>query len=137
MRELSWSYCKGCGSVCNVCHLSLLMLMTLSARDVNEAIQWMEEKEPLLTSEDYGKDLVSSEALFHSHKRLERNLAVMDDKVSFPWHIKVMCSSSCLEYPQEDVVSSWLSIKERFFCGTVICLLILIHICSLVLHSSY
>jgi spectrin alpha len=59
------------------------MLMTLSARDVNEAIQWMEEKEPQLTSEDYGKDLVSSEALFHNHKRLERNLAVMDDKVSF------------------------------------------------------
>ncbi|GAB1285753.1 Spectrin alpha chain, erythrocytic 1 [Apodemus speciosus] len=50
-------------------------------RDVNEAIQWMEEKEPQITSEDYGKDLVSSEALFHNHKRLERNLAVMDDKV--------------------------------------------------------
>ncbi|XP_003500317.1 spectrin alpha chain, erythrocytic 1 isoform X2, partial [Cricetulus griseus] len=50
-------------------------------RDVTEAIQWMEEKEPLLTSEDYGKDLVSSEALFHNHKGLERNLAVMDDKV--------------------------------------------------------
>lgn len=65
------------------CHLVLLMFMTLSGRDVTEAIQWMEEKEPLLTSEDYGKDLVSSEALFHSHKGLERNLAVMDDKVSF------------------------------------------------------
>lgn len=71
--------------LCNACHLGLLMLMTLSDRDVNEAIQWMEEKEPLLTSEDYGKDLVTSEALFHSHKRLERNLAVMDDKVSLCW----------------------------------------------------
>lgn len=67
---------------CHACCLGLWVLMTLSGRDVTEAIQWMEEKEPLLTSEDYGKDLVSSEALFHSHKGLERNLAVMDDKVS-------------------------------------------------------
>lgn len=67
------------------CHLGLLVFMILSGRDVTEAIQWMEEKEPLLTSEDYGKDLVSSEALFHNHKGLERNLAVMDDKVSFCW----------------------------------------------------
>ncbi|XP_012372086.2 LOW QUALITY PROTEIN: spectrin alpha chain, erythrocytic 1-like, partial [Octodon degus] len=50
-------------------------------RDVTEAIQWIKEKEPLLISEDYGKDLVSSEALFHSHKGLERSLAVMDDKI--------------------------------------------------------
>ncbi|XP_044530944.1 spectrin alpha chain, erythrocytic 1 [Gracilinanus agilis] len=50
-------------------------------RDVAEAIQWIKEKEPLLTSEDFGKDLVTSEALFHNHKGLERNLAVMEDKV--------------------------------------------------------
>ncbi|PNI30349.1 SPTA1 isoform 10, partial [Pan troglodytes] len=36
-------------------------------RDVTEAIQWIKEKEPVLTSEDYGKDLVASEGLFHSH----------------------------------------------------------------------
>ena len=65
----------------NVCEVLLLELMWMSGRDVTEAIQWIKEKEPQLTSEDYGKDLVSSEALFHSHKGLERNLAVMDDKV--------------------------------------------------------
>lgn len=57
----------------------------MSGRDVTEAIQWIKEKEPQLTSEDYGKDLVSSEALFHIHKGLQRNLAVMDDKVSHFW----------------------------------------------------
>lgn len=67
---------------CNAWHLLLLELMWISARDVTEAILWTKEKEPQLTSEDYGKDLVSSEALFHSHKTLKRNLAVMDDKVS-------------------------------------------------------
>jgi spectrin alpha len=52
-------------------------------RDVTEDIQWMKEKEPVLASEDYGKDLFTSEALFHTHKGLERNLAVMQDKVRY------------------------------------------------------
>ncbi|XP_006895498.1 PREDICTED: spectrin alpha chain, erythrocytic 1 [Elephantulus edwardii] len=86
-------------------------------RDVTEAIQWIKEKEPLLTSEDYGKDLVTSEALFHSHKGLERNLAVMEDKV------KELCAkaeklnvSHPSDAPQiqnmkEDLVSNWEYIR--------------------------
>ncbi|XP_028611071.1 spectrin alpha chain, erythrocytic 1 isoform X2 [Grammomys surdaster] len=86
-------------------------------RDINEAIQWMEEKKPLLTSEDYGKDLVSSEALFHSHKRFERNLAVMDDKV------KELCAKAdklMISHPADapqiqqmkvDLVSNWECIR--------------------------
>eukprot|EP00069_Balaena_mysticetus_P007680 bmy_19330T0 len=65
-------------------------------RDVTEAIQWIKEKEPQVTSEDYGKDLVSSEALFHSHKTLERNLAVMNDKI---------------QQMKEDLVSNWGHIR--------------------------
>ncbi|XP_052592619.1 spectrin alpha chain, erythrocytic 1 isoform X1 [Peromyscus californicus insignis] len=82
-------------------------------RDVTEAIQWMEEKEPLLTSEDYGKDLVSSEALFHSHKGLERNLAVMDDKVKelCAKADKLMIShpadASQIQQMKGDLVSNW------------------------------
>ncbi|XP_077012693.1 spectrin alpha chain, erythrocytic 1 [Tamandua tetradactyla] len=86
-------------------------------RDVTEAIQWLKEKEPLLTSEDYGKDLVNSEALFHSHKGLERSLAVMEDKV------KELCAKADklkLSHPsdapeiqqmQEELVSIWEHIR--------------------------
>ncbi|XP_062959972.1 spectrin alpha chain, erythrocytic 1 isoform X2 [Cynocephalus volans] len=86
-------------------------------RDVTEAIQWIKEKEPLLTSEDYGKDLVSSEALFHSHKGLERNLAVMEDKV------KELCAKADklkpshpsdapqIQQMKEDLVSNWEHIR--------------------------
>ncbi|XP_034523569.1 spectrin alpha chain, erythrocytic 1 [Ailuropoda melanoleuca] len=82
-------------------------------RDVTEAIQWIKEKEPQVTSEDYGKDLVSSEALFHSHKGLERNLAVMEDKV------KELCAkadklmlyhppeASQIQQMKKDLVSNW------------------------------
>ncbi|XP_028721446.1 spectrin alpha chain, erythrocytic 1 [Peromyscus leucopus] len=86
-------------------------------RDVTEAIQWMEEKEPLLTSEDYGKDLVSSEALFHSHKGLERNLAVMDDKVKelCAKADKLMIShpadASQIQQMKADLVSNWERIR--------------------------
>ncbi|EDL13221.1 spectrin alpha 1 [Mus musculus] len=86
-------------------------------RDVNEAIQWMEEKEPQLTSEDYGKDLVSSEALFHNHKRLERNLAVMDDKVKelCAKADKLMISHSAdapqIQQMKLDLVSNWERIR--------------------------
>ncbi|XP_077616159.1 spectrin alpha chain, erythrocytic 1 [Crocuta crocuta] len=86
-------------------------------RDVTEAIQWIKEKEPQLTSEDYGKDLISSEALFHSHKGLERNLAVMQDKV------KELCAKAdklMLSHPsdaaqiqqmKEDLLSNWEHIR--------------------------
>lgn len=86
-------------------------------RDVNEAIQWMEEKEPQLTSEDYGKDLVSSGALFHNHKRLERNLAVMDDKVKelCAKADKLMISHSAdapqIQQMKLDLVSNWERIR--------------------------
>ncbi|XP_074246098.1 spectrin alpha chain, erythrocytic 1 isoform X2 [Saimiri boliviensis] len=86
-------------------------------RDVTEAIQWIKEKEPVLTSEDYGKDLVASEGLFHSHKGLERNLAVMNDKV------KELCAKAeklTVSHPsdapeiqqmKEDLVSNWEHIR--------------------------
>uniref|UniRef100_A0A8C6R8D3 Spectrin alpha chain, erythrocytic 1 n=1 Tax=Nannospalax galili TaxID=1026970 RepID=A0A8C6R8D3_NANGA len=108
-----------------LCHLALKRQESLSnaanlqrfKRDVTEAIQWMEEKEPLLTSEDYGKDLVSSEALFHSHKGLERSLAVMDDKV------KELCAKAYklmtshpedapqIQQMKEDLISNWERIR--------------------------
>ncbi|XP_053523981.1 spectrin alpha chain, erythrocytic 1 isoform X2 [Artibeus jamaicensis] len=86
-------------------------------RDVIEAIQWIKEKEPQLTSEDYGKDLVSSEALFHSHKGLERNLAVMDDKVKELYakadKLKLSHPSDAPQIQQmkEDLVSNWEHIR--------------------------
>uniref|UniRef100_A0A5F8G4J8 Spectrin alpha chain, erythrocytic 1 n=1 Tax=Monodelphis domestica TaxID=13616 RepID=A0A5F8G4J8_MONDO len=86
-------------------------------RDVAEAIQWIKEKEPLLTSEDFGKDLVSSEALFHSHKGLERSLAVMEDKVrelcAKADKLQVSHPSDAREIQEkkEDLSSNWALIR--------------------------
>ncbi|XP_029791714.1 spectrin alpha chain, erythrocytic 1 isoform X1 [Suricata suricatta] len=86
-------------------------------RDVTEAIQWIKEKKPQLTSEDYGKDLISSEALFHSHKGLQRNIAVMHDKVKelCAKADKLMLShpsdASQIQQMKEDLLSNWQHIS--------------------------
>ncbi|XP_058516471.1 spectrin alpha chain, erythrocytic 1 [Ochotona princeps] len=86
-------------------------------RDVTEAIQWIKEKEPQLTSEDYGKDLITSESLFHSHKGLERNLAVMEDKVKelYAKADKLMIShpsdAPVIQRMKEELASNWKHIR--------------------------
>ncbi|XP_054977169.1 spectrin alpha chain, erythrocytic 1 [Sorex araneus] len=86
-------------------------------RDVTEAVHWIQEKEPLLRSEDCGRDLVTAEALFHSHKGLERSLAVMDDKV------KELCAkadklsrshpseAAHIQQMKEELAASWQHVR--------------------------
>ena len=53
----------------------------LLAREVNETVQWIVEKDTVLSSDDYGKDLASVNALRRKHDGLERDLVALDDKV--------------------------------------------------------
>uniref|UniRef100_A0A8C3LH89 Spectrin beta, non-erythrocytic 5 n=1 Tax=Chrysolophus pictus TaxID=9089 RepID=A0A8C3LH89_CHRPC len=43
--------------------------------DIDEANSWLQERQPLLASKDYGKDESSAEALLHRHLRLEKEIA--------------------------------------------------------------
>ncbi|XP_058844035.1 spectrin beta chain, non-erythrocytic 5-like [Acipenser ruthenus] len=49
--------------------------------DVNEADSWLRERQPLLTSEDCGKDESSAEALLQRHLRLEKEIAAYSSEV--------------------------------------------------------
>ncbi|XP_035246925.1 spectrin alpha chain, non-erythrocytic 1-like isoform X2 [Anguilla anguilla] len=51
-------------------------------RDVDETIGWIKEKEQLMASDDFGRDLASVQALLRKHEGLERDLAALGDKVS-------------------------------------------------------
>lgn len=53
----------------------------LSCRDVDETISWIKEKEQLMASDDFGRDLASVQALLRKHEGLERDLAALEDKV--------------------------------------------------------
>lgn len=70
------------------CHcLSSLMIHWWHAvysdnRDVDETISWIKEKEQLMASDDFGRDLASVQALLRKHEGLERDLAALEDKVT-------------------------------------------------------
>lgn len=57
--------------------------MLLFYRDVDETISWIKEKEQLMASDDFGRDLASVQALLRKHEGLERDLAALEDKVGF------------------------------------------------------
>ena len=53
----------------------------LCCRDVDETISWIKEKEQLMASDDFGRDLARVQALLRKHEGLERDLAALEDKV--------------------------------------------------------
>ncbi|XP_074765676.1 spectrin beta chain, non-erythrocytic 5 isoform X1 [Athene noctua] len=49
--------------------------------DIDEANSWLQERQPLLASKDYGKDESSAEALLHRHLRLEKEIAAYSSEM--------------------------------------------------------
>lgn len=50
-------------------------------RDVDETVAWIADKDSALSSEDYGKDLATVQALQRKHEGTERDLAALESKV--------------------------------------------------------
>ncbi|XP_027498276.1 spectrin beta chain, non-erythrocytic 5 [Corapipo altera] len=50
--------------------------------DIDEANSWLQERQPLLASKDYGKDESSAEALLHRHLRLEKEIAAYSSEMT-------------------------------------------------------
>jgi len=50
-------------------------------RDADETISWIAEKDSVLSSDDYGKDLASVQTLQRKHEGIERDLAALEDRV--------------------------------------------------------
>ncbi|XP_049820921.1 spectrin alpha chain isoform X3 [Aethina tumida] len=50
-------------------------------RDADETVTWISEKDVVLSSDDYGRDLASVQALQRKHEGVERDLAALEDKV--------------------------------------------------------
>lgn len=51
-------------------------------RDADETLAWIAEKDVVLSSDDYGRDLASVQTLQRKHEGLERDLAALEDKVA-------------------------------------------------------
>lgn len=51
-------------------------------RDADETMAWIAEKDVVLSSDDFGRDLASVQILQRKHEGIERDLAALDDKVT-------------------------------------------------------
>ena len=65
-------------------------------RDANETISWINEKDQLLSTDDFGKDLASVQALQRKHEGVERDLAALNDKVET---LGAEAGGLCKEHP--------------------------------------
>ena len=50
-------------------------------RDADETIVWIAEKDNMISTDDYGRDLASVQALQRKHEGVERDLAALEEKV--------------------------------------------------------
>lgn len=50
-------------------------------RDADETMAWIAEKDVVLSSDDFGRDLASVQTLQRKHEGIERDLAALEDKV--------------------------------------------------------
>jgi len=60
----------------------------------------MVEKDPMLSTDDYGRDLASVQALQRKHDTLERDLNALEERVSLPFEVpwlygKTLCTHDC------------------------------------------
>lgn len=50
-------------------------------RDADETVAWITEKDVVLSSDEFGRDLASVQTLQRKHEGVERDLAALEDKV--------------------------------------------------------
>lgn len=88
-------------------------------RDADETIGWISEKDAVLSSDDYGRDLVSVQALQRKHEGVERDLAALEDKVAALAHeSQRLCEghpehANQIKAKQSDIASNWERLNKK------------------------
>jgi len=90
-----------------------------NSRDADETKSWINEKDTVLSSDDYGRDLASVQALQRKHEGLERDLAALEDKVrqlgekARTLQAQYTDSSDQIAAKQAEIVGSWEGLKYK------------------------
>ncbi|CAH3114647.1 unnamed protein product [Porites lobata] len=88
-------------------------------RDADETKNWINEKDKVLSSDDYGKDLASVNALLRKHEALERDLAAVEDKVTALGQESAQLqeaypdSADDIAAKQDEIVTAWGNLKDK------------------------
>ena len=59
-------------------------------RDADETIAWIAEKDVVLSTDDFGRDLGSVQQLQRKHDGVERDLAALEEKVEIIYKTKTI-----------------------------------------------
>ena len=88
-------------------------------RDADETIAWMTEKDVVISSDDFGRDLASVQALQRKHEGIERDLAALEDKViTLGREAERLCGIHDDHAPQitskhSEIVQNWEDLKKK------------------------
>lgn len=88
-------------------------------RDADETITWITEKDVVLSSDDYGRDLVSVQTLQRKHEGIERDLAALEDKVmTLGQEADRLCSihsdhGSQIRGKHAEIMATWEMLKRK------------------------
>ncbi|XP_035787487.1 spectrin alpha chain isoform X2 [Anopheles albimanus] len=88
-------------------------------RDADETVAWIAEKDVVLSSDDYGRDLASVQALQRKHEGVERDLAALEDKVAaLGTEAGRLCSihadhSEQIREKQAEIAAYWQSLTAK------------------------
>lgn len=88
-------------------------------RDADETVAWIAEKDVVLSSDDYGRDLASVQALQRKHEGVERDLAALEDKVStLGQEADRLCGihadhADVIQDKREEIEKYWRSLTEK------------------------
>ncbi|XP_013775722.1 spectrin alpha chain-like isoform X2 [Limulus polyphemus] len=88
-------------------------------RDADETIAWITEKDLVLSSDDFGRDLVSVQTLQRKHEGIERDLAALEDKVlTIGQEAERLCANhedhaDQIKSKHSEIVSNWEMLKSK------------------------
>ncbi|XP_033114838.1 spectrin alpha chain, non-erythrocytic 1-like isoform X3 [Anneissia japonica] len=88
-------------------------------RDADETIAWINEKDTMLSTDDYGRDLASVQGLQRKHDGLERDLNALEEKVVALCQEGDRLESThevdapLIESKRNEISSNWENLKEK------------------------
>lgn len=99
--------------------LCSLLYIKSPPRDADETKSWINEKDTVLSSDDFGRDLASVQALQRKHEGLERDLAALEEKVrqlgekARTLQSQYSDSADQIAAKQAEIVGSWEGLKHK------------------------
>ncbi|KAH9498947.1 hypothetical protein Btru_004017 [Bulinus truncatus] len=89
-------------------------------RDADETISWIQEKDTVLSTDDYGRDLASVQTLQRKHEGVERDLAALEEKSLFSLISEANClqethpeQAGQIQAKQKEIGENWKKLKTK------------------------